>query len=159
MSDFAKDKDVLISRQAAIEAILSLTNCKSVRELYEYVQSKGLTQMWSAGINDAIDAVIALPSAQPEITLEQAIDRLHELGWMQEHDRILTESAQERKKGNWMEKEVLSLDEPGIQLQSCKCSVCERYDTRPYMYFFSEPHFCPNCGAKMEEKAENAIDQ
>ena len=30
---------------------------------------------------------------QPEITLESAIDYLHSIGWMQEHDRIMTESA------------------------------------------------------------------
>lgn len=36
----------------------------------------------------------SLPSAQPKITLESAIDYLHKIGWMQEHDRILTESAQ-----------------------------------------------------------------
>ena len=57
----------LISRQAAIDAILRLTTFTSVRELYEYVQEHNLSQMWSGGINDAIDAVIAVPSAQPEI--------------------------------------------------------------------------------------------
>ena len=36
----------------------------------------------------------SLPSAQPEITLESAIDYLHSIGWMQEHDKILSESAQ-----------------------------------------------------------------
>ena len=35
----------------------------------------------------------SLPSVQPEITLELAIDYLYKIGWMQEHDRILTESA------------------------------------------------------------------
>lgn len=30
---------------------------------------------------------------QPKITLESAIDYLHSIGWMQEHDRALTESA------------------------------------------------------------------
>ena len=31
---------------------------------------------------------------QPGITLESAIDYLHSIGWMQEHDRTLTESVQ-----------------------------------------------------------------
>ena len=35
-----------------------------------------------------------LPSAQAEITLESAIDYLHSIGWMQEHDRIMVEFAQ-----------------------------------------------------------------
>ena len=34
------------------------------------------------------------PSAQPEITLESAIDYLRRIGWMQEHDRIMSASAQ-----------------------------------------------------------------
>lgn len=46
-------------------------------------------------INKAISGRIKqLPSAQPGITLESAIDYLHSIGWMQEHDRTLTESAQ-----------------------------------------------------------------
>ena len=53
-----------ISRQAAIDAILHITNCKSVRELFEYNQLHHLTEMWSGGVNDAIDAVIGVDSAQ-----------------------------------------------------------------------------------------------
>lgn len=53
----------LISRQAAIDAILHITNCKSVRELFEYNQEHHLTEMWSGGVNDAIDAVIGVESA------------------------------------------------------------------------------------------------
>ena len=56
-----------ISRQAAIDAILSVTGNSSVRELYEHVQEHGLSDMWSGGVNAAIDIIIALPSAQPEI--------------------------------------------------------------------------------------------
>jgi len=41
-----------------------------------------------------VSAIKNLPSAQPEITLESAIDYLHSIGWMQEHDRVLTETAQ-----------------------------------------------------------------
>lgn len=60
----------------------------------------------------------------------------------------------ERKTGKWLEKEVIYTTEDGFALQSCKCSVCERYDTRPYMYYFSEPHYCSWCGAKMEGSEE-----
>ena len=41
----------------------------------------------------AIHDVKALPSVQPEITEEQAIEHLQSTGWMQRHDRILTEST------------------------------------------------------------------
>jgi hypothetical protein len=58
--------DDLISRKAAIDAILAVTGNSSVRELYEHVQEHGLSEMWSGGVNAAIDIIIAVPSAQPE---------------------------------------------------------------------------------------------
>lgn len=54
----------LISRQAAIDALVGLTDHKSVRELYEHVQENYLDGLWIGGISDAIDAIIALPSAE-----------------------------------------------------------------------------------------------
>lgn len=59
--------DDLISRQAAIDAILAVTGNSSVRELYEHVQEHGLSDMWSGGVNAAIDIIIAVPSAQSDI--------------------------------------------------------------------------------------------
>ena len=56
----------LIDRQAAIDAILAVTGNSSVRELYEHVQEHELSDMWSGGVNAAIDIIIAVPSAQPE---------------------------------------------------------------------------------------------
>ena len=58
--------DDLISRQAAIDAILAVTGNSSVRELYEHVQEHGLSEMWSGGVNAAIDIIIAVPSVQPK---------------------------------------------------------------------------------------------
>lgn len=58
----------LISRQAAIDAILAVTGNSSVRELYEHVQEHGLSDMWSGGVNAAIDIIIAVPSAQPDMS-------------------------------------------------------------------------------------------
>lgn len=70
-TEVANDTNVLnndcISRQAAIDAILAVTGNSSVRELYEHVQEHGLSDMWSGGVNAAIDIIIAVPSAQPEI--------------------------------------------------------------------------------------------
>ena len=63
----AQDADSdTISRKAAIDAILAVTGNSSVRELYEHVQEHGLSDMWSGGVNAAIDIIIAVPSAQPE---------------------------------------------------------------------------------------------
>ena len=63
--------DDLISRQEAIDAILPVTGNSSVRELYEHVQEHGLSDMWSGGVNAAIDIIIALPSVQPEKRTEE----------------------------------------------------------------------------------------
>ena len=57
----------LIDRQAVIDALLSVTGNSSVRELYEHVQEHGLSDMWSGGVNAAIDVIIAQPSIQSEL--------------------------------------------------------------------------------------------
>lgn len=57
----------------------------------------------------------------------------------------------ERKRGKWTEKHHAYSDEEQRieEWQSCRCSECGRYDTRPYLYYFSEPRFCSWCGAEM----------
>lgn len=55
----------LIDRQKTIDAILKETAYQNVRDLYEYAEDHG--NEWCGGIVDAIDAVIAVPSAEPEI--------------------------------------------------------------------------------------------
>ena len=78
----AQDADSdTISRKAAIDAILAVTGNSSVRELYEHVQEHGLSDMWSGGVNAAIDIIIAVPPVQPEqcadtISRQTAIDAL-----------------------------------------------------------------------------------
>ena len=80
----------------------------------------------------------SMPPAQPEITLESAIDYLHSIGWMQEHDRVLTESAQpERKTGEWIETKHDLYD-------YFICSECCAGFTDGFQY-----RYCPNCGADM----------
>lgn len=61
-------------------------------------------------------------------------------------------TIEERKTGEWTEKHHAYNDEEPVieEWQSCCCSVCGRYDTRPYSYYFSEPKYCSYCGAKME---------
>lgn len=61
-------------------------------------------------------------------------------------------SAQpERKCGKWEEKAVS--DEKVIdEWQSARCSACGKYHTAPYMYYFNNYNFCPNCGARMTEE-------
>ena len=100
----------LISRKAALDTLNGTITLKNsddtiaVRDYIHQVESK---------LNN-------LPPAQPEITLESAIDYLHAIGWMQEHDRIMVESAQ---------PEI-------IRCEDCKWKQgpeCVRFsDVRPY---------------------------
>lgn len=54
----------------------------------------------------------------------------------------------ERKTGKWEKREVSrvkAIDE----WQSARCSVCGLYHTTPYLYYFKNYNYCPNCGADM----------
>ena len=56
----------------------------------------------------------------------------------------------ERKKGEWLEKAYHDTD-PIDEWQSAKCSACGKYHTTPFVYYFDNFNYCPNCGAEMEE--------
>ena len=61
--------------------------------------------------------------------------------------------------GRWQEKHVDYASDCAIdELQSAKCSVCGLYHTAPYMYYFSDYKFCPNCGAKMDARDEDGTN-
>ena len=64
-----------------------------------------------------------------------------------------TIDAEPVRHGKWIEKEVLRFtDNKAIgEWQSARCSVCGKYHTTPYMYYFSHYDYCPVCGAKMDE--------
>lgn len=68
---------------------------------------------------------------------------------------VLTTVPSAQKTGKWLEKNRVYNEESRIEdWQSCCCSVCGHYDTRPYMYYFDEPNYCSYCGAKMEHDGE-----
>ena len=61
----------------------------------------------------------------------------------------------DRPQGEWEEKETFSVvdDNPIIERwQSARCSMCERYHTTPYMYYFNDYNYCPYCGADMRKE-------
>ena len=71
--------------------------------------------------------------------------------------KTLPSAQPKRKTGSWTEKHHAYADEEKVieEWQSCKCSVCGRYDTRPYLYYFNEPNFCSWCGADMRGGEHN----
>lgn len=62
----------------------------------------------------------------------------------------------EVRKGKWTEREVFRSDDNNTSnpiiddWQSAKCSVCGKYHTTPYLYYFDNFNFCPNCGSQMK---------
>lgn len=59
-----------------------------------------------------------------------------------------------RGRGEWTEKNVIHEDEADRTFetwQTARCSNCGKYHTTPYLYYFDNYNYCPNCGARMEE--------
>lgn len=97
------------------------------------------------------------------MTKEEALDELavlserfdNGMGWRDgnygEALQMAVEALVEEKTGKWLEKNRVYSEESHIEdWQSCCCSVCGHYDTRPYMYYFDEPNYCSYCGTRME---------
>ena len=146
---------------------------------YEFVK----IAFWAVDNAPTIDAAAAIEELQAEakktITLEQAIDRLRELGWLQEHDRILTEpindlqarleeaeNSVENYKRMWLEKH-----EPKTARWEGWTSThwSKRCDSNGDPIYTEHTYYqcsycgrrtvvreniCPNCGAVMEDMCE-----
>lgn len=89
--------------------------------------------------------IIALIDNAPtvDITEEQAIDKLHETGWLPMHDKEMTE----RPQGEWIVEDWTKIIECNLchgQAPICVTSG-EQY----------ESNFCPICGADMRGGAES----
>ena len=95
---------------------------------------------------DIMDGIMLDIDEQPTIdavpaTIEGALGYLHKVGWMQEHDRIMTEDVAPVRHGHWV-----SINEYPYE----KCSICgETHDTVRCL-----DNYCPNCGAKMDEEVD-----
>ena len=112
----------LIERHTAIDAILDLTDFASVIELFEYVEEHDLQDKRSGGIIDAIDAVLLLPSVQPEV--------------LACGEGELT-AQPEHKTGHWIVKQ----DHNGSTYGECsQCHSIQYAGHTPY---------CPTCGSRM----------
>lgn len=60
------------------------------------------------------------------------------------------------RRGRWEEREhFANVECPINEWQSARCSICGKYHTTPYMYYFDLYNYCPNCGAKMDGGTED----
>ena len=62
--------------------------------------------------------------------------------------RMSSADVQPVQHGKWEERKVyheICIEE----WQTACCSVCHKYHTTPYMYYFDNYNYCPNCGARM----------
>ena len=96
--------------------------------------------------NNSVGTVIGYPCDIYEDVAENRIDI-----WV---DLIPTEDVRENVHGKWIERKVIEDGKTIEEWQSAKCSVCGKYHTTPYLYNFDDFNYCPNCGARMEEKGE-----
>ena len=124
-------------------------------ELRKDIVERGtqLSGCYSAGIARYMDRMLAHVLAAfdnaPTIdavpaTIEGTLGYLHKVGWMQEHDRIMTEDVAPVRRGRWKHERLPSTS--GGSYAVIRCSVCE------YQYPMTETNYCPNCGAKMDEE-------
>lgn len=71
----------------------------------------------------------------------------------EERDKALEKlESMERGTGKWLEKGIIHKNEADTVIeewQSAKCSACGKYHTTPYMYYFNDFSYCPNCGADL----------
>lgn len=124
----------LIDADALIEKSIKDANCymdnNDIKHGYHNVQCL----IYDAPTIDAVPA-----------TIEGALGYLHKVGWIQEHDRIMTEDVAPVRYGLWYADEDSRI----------VCSECKH--GAPYMYKISDKlvmqeltDYCPNCGARMD---------
>lgn len=102
------------------------------------------TEAQHEALMEALDRVPAADVA--EMTLENAVDYLHSIGWMQDHDRQMMEMGQEVRHGRWI------IEDKYTDYRTERCSACGFAANRAYIQDIW--HYCPNCGAKMDEVTE-----
>lgn len=119
-------------------------------EAYLNAQSK-ITDKITRDINYVIHTKLQklladAPSADVvEMTLENAIDYLRSVGWMQEHDRQMMEMGKEARHGRWIVAETEFAWNSAEYPISYKCSKCGHIVKAGL-----EGNFCPDCGARMD---------
>lgn len=121
----------LIERQVAIEGVKK--SCLGVENV---VQAEA----------NAIEYIKRMPSAQPERY------------WIDSEGKIsaLPSAQPERKKGEWLEIEVMpAYDIMGVRTWASvmKCDTCG-FETFAIEGHMAQYHFCPSCGARMDGESD-----
>ena len=83
------------------------------------------------------------------IERQKALDAVNDCGICIQKILDIPSAEPERKTGKWTEKEVFDTKGQIEEWQSARCSVCGKYHTTPYLYYFGNYNYCPNCGAEM----------
>lgn len=118
-SEISNDSDT-ISRQDAIDALGEEPEVWSGND--EYAQ--GLNNQWHYDVN----AIKAVPPAEPEITDVQAIEQLQASGWMQSHDKQMYEAGlKERLSDDGDSYDALL---PPAQPEIIRCWECKHWGKR-----------------------------
>lgn len=107
-------------------------------------------------MSDYISRADAIEAVCRDCTLERK-DKCKAEGYCYEVKNLKALPSADAVQGEWEDKEVFNdTDDDHIveEWQSARCSVCGKYHTTPYMYYFDNFNFCPNCGARMKGGAE-----
>lgn len=88
-------------------------------------------------------------------TIDGALGYLHKVGWIQEHDRIMTEDVAPVRHGRWIE-----YGENKDGTHNILCSVCDGFlkskGHANSCYTRNKYRYCHNCGARMDEEEDDA---
>ena len=93
------------------------------------------------------EAIAMLKAQEPRVIIdEELMDRIRKapIVQIQAADAVPVEHAV------WKERHHAYSDEeaPIEEWQSAKCSKCGKYHTTPYLYYFTDYAYCPNCGVR-----------
>lgn len=72
-------------------------------------------------------------------------------------EEVPTVDVVERRVGRWTERQVIEDGKAIEEWQSARCSVCGKYHTTPYLYYFDDFAYCPSCGAEMKGESDATV--
>ena len=101
-------------------------------------------------MDDLISRQAAIGHAISGRTREVEGEKWIRVSEVRESLKTMPSEHPERKRGKWTERKVIEDRKAIEEWQSARCSVCGKYHTTPYMYYFYDFAYCPWCGAKME---------